>query len=816
MIDITENFDNSQGAFVNYDTFDDAQKFGFLPNQRHVDIRAFNPGSSEVVQDMLYLDGLNMTTMNTETMGDLADVTAVISETWTLGTIGPLTGNNWNGISYAFPVGLTALDSIIRDFDGNVVPIDLETDFQDTDDISVALPDFAKTKLDLDNTFIVFTSDPDGDFFNPPVAPIAFSESTVDLVHGDSELRFPRSLIAGIDLSSITGVRFLLNATATGTFKCLAVRLLASTWIYSDLDIDTVNQRLSRTVTLDGDVSPSVAGIAVPYPVLIRSDDEFGPAPINSSISATFNTGSKAQEGNFSIYLREKSIDYTTMLDLDGTEVDDLDGHVQPNFSPAKYIIRTQQDFDGEPDGAEGLDQNDLDGVTQFILERKPDPLNASFIQVTVSWDDTTSTVGVQNSESTTPYQFAASLSANQDYAIIINLDDETLQISIYELAMNVLGTKVFESGLINDSVLVRNAGRIGWAASFTDGDAFLDSIRPRHLEFAELRSHPYIFQQKIRGVRLQTGSTESSNLFRGIDTGPFGGYFQAYPARGPEAFQMRNINALPYQGIRTNFMDLDDFNETVVEFDLFVTSDLLAHGTIQAFLWDGVNPTDLDLGPITGNNWNHVYIDLSYIDNRLSGSYAVVLAQTNVSNNLWAIDKFRVMRNNIHWDARDYRFDDSWGIESDLWIDFKETVNGPNDGVVLRERTNAAQIRGKALRQNAQIGELRVIPQYAQLGRIIFNEDYPPAKYLDDDNFPTSAFTHSVSGHTATLNSTAVPTQPLQYIVQTAWTFGDGREDFGKHVTHTYTNAGTYTVTQSVTDNWGLRSSSSANVTIS
>src|SRR4051812_13833390 len=132
MIDIKENFDNSTGQFVNYDTYDDAQKFGFLPNQKHVDIRAFNPGSSEVGQDMLYLAGLDMTTLDAETMSDLSAEALITSETWTSGTVGPLTSNNWNGLSLPVTAGVTTTDSVIRDFAGDVVSIDLETGFEDT------------------------------------------------------------------------------------------------------------------------------------------------------------------------------------------------------------------------------------------------------------------------------------------------------------------------------------------------------------------------------------------------------------------------------------------------------------------------------------------------------------------------------------------------------------------------------------------------------------------------------------------------------------------------------------------------------------
>jgi PKD repeat protein len=52
--------------------------------------------------------------------------------------------------------------------------------------------------------------------------------------------------------------------------------------------------------------------------------------------------------------------------------------------------------------------------------------------------------------------------------------------------------------------------------------------------------------------------------------------------------------------------------------------------------------------------------------------------------------------------------------------------------------------------------------------------------------------------------------------ITSYAWTFGDGATGAGATVSHTYTNAGTFTATLTVTDNLGATSSASTGITVS
>jgi len=78
----------------------------------------------------------------------------------------------------------------------------------------------------------------------------------------------------------------------------------------------------------------------------------------------------------------------------------------------------------------------------------------------------------------------------------------------------------------------------------------------------------------------------------------------------------------------------------------------------------------------------------------------------------------------------------------------------------------------------------------------------------------PSASFTDTTSGLTATFTDTS--TDSGGTINAYAWSFGDGGTSTVKSPTHTYTAAGTYTVTEKVSDSNGKSSTASSSVTVS
>ncbi|HUC39482.1 MAG TPA: PKD domain-containing protein, partial [Gemmatimonadales bacterium] len=74
----------------------------------------------------------------------------------------------------------------------------------------------------------------------------------------------------------------------------------------------------------------------------------------------------------------------------------------------------------------------------------------------------------------------------------------------------------------------------------------------------------------------------------------------------------------------------------------------------------------------------------------------------------------------------------------------------------------------------------------------------------------PTASFTRSCNGLTCSFNSSG-SSDPDGSIASYSWNFGDGGTSTAANPSHTYTAAGTYTVTLRVTDNQGAQSTTAS-----
>jgi xanthomonalisin len=78
----------------------------------------------------------------------------------------------------------------------------------------------------------------------------------------------------------------------------------------------------------------------------------------------------------------------------------------------------------------------------------------------------------------------------------------------------------------------------------------------------------------------------------------------------------------------------------------------------------------------------------------------------------------------------------------------------------------------------------------------------------------PTANFSFTTSGLVATFNDSSSDSDGT--IASHAWTFGDGGTSTSASPSHTYASSGTYSVTETVTDDGGLSASKTSSVTVS
>ena len=84
---------------------------------------------------------------------------------------------------------------------------------------------------------------------------------------------------------------------------------------------------------------------------------------------------------------------------------------------------------------------------------------------------------------------------------------------------------------------------------------------------------------------------------------------------------------------------------------------------------------------------------------------------------------------------------------------------------------------------------------------------------YTPPSGKPVADFNYAIDGLTVTFYDASY--DPDGYIVNWTWDFGDGKTDEGQIVSHTYSKAGTYYVTLTVTDNDGNTASKTLAVTV-
>lgn len=880
----------------------------------------------------------------------------------------------------------------IRFLPAGIEPIDIDTDFHDTDVISVSLPAYPLANVTAAQSFMYITSNPDGDFDIGPTDAVAFSQTTVALISGNSEFRFPRSLLTTIDKQNVTGVRFKIQASSNCTVKIGSVRLLSSDWVYSPIDQDTLWGRLERPVSLTADpatassfpvgtgspgsanmalggdfesaadlarysattatlalntsehtngisscratlsaatgkligdpniieppVATNVYGAAVyrqhtytvkakvkglaattanvgfrvyddagvllsqpaatnttmdgtwktltytrdikaadatalhvgvlvnfggistnqfyvdeleltyvpsDWPIIFKADIPTGsgdPAPIDVDASVYFASGSltetvapisdgdPGQANEFALFFREQPADYLTQLDLDGSfDQSDLDaiGH-QPDYGRAAYMGRTQTSLDQ-------YTQDDLDFFTQFDAERLQDTTASVWVKAHMRWHQGGASLEISDTEGSRYLFEDFDFIANRHYILFASLEDDAMHCRIFEadeLGTILWDTMVLDTGAIIDSTLfVRRKGRFGWWGRFQDGDAYVNNIRTRGINYAEYRSAPFESLTPVVGANLAIGGTVNKELYDGVSPSPWGGRLDLDPAKSSsgEAVKVTNLQNVPLQGLMTNEILFDDFDETTIDFNLWFPKYAVDGGAhLEAFLLgENVRLLPLHVPILKTDQWHKVSFNPISACEIQTGLYRLVLIQT-VANvpTVWWVDKMSIRTRVTSWSGRATQ-GGAWGMEPHEWVPFRDTVNRANDGIIFADRANRLQVRGYARRQDARISSVKATPKYAELGRFIWDEDvvtYPPV---------TAAITSIVLDSGLTYTCTATPDDDFR-IYQ--WDFDDDTRDYGPVLDHTFPRAGTYDVTLTVVDSHGMSATVTQTVT--
>jgi hypothetical protein len=846
-IPLTDYFDAPDGRWTNYDAYDTAQRDRLL-KQRHRDIRSFVAPSALPV---------NMYAMADKPLADLeglsmSDVGAapglVYGEEWSRGVIEVEPDRwHWSGLTLACPVGTTQTTSV-------TAPVDLWSDFTDDAIVTFALPDFPASKLRLANFDITFATATDTWTVTPFASPDCLAAQAdgwaTSLVNGDSIVNIPRYLIwRGVEnrealLKAVTTVTLRFVATAATTVRLLAIRLVSPEWTWPQLDINTLTNRVERSPHPKGtDDSASMSWprnnfddeqVPWDWPILFKAyqpSGTFDPRPLDISEAVVFGTGAMTT-GELRLYFRESTLDLVTQLDLDnadgtsrlteselasynaaggrGATQRDLEAlGRQLDFDVARYHVKVQADLDP-------FQQQQLDTQPQYNLEAKPDTFSAAWVEVRLAWSYGVTTLTIRDTEGN-GYDFDVALDTDTRYAMLVDLQESDIRVRIYATddADRLPATPLFDSNVIRDDFLIsRRAGRVGWYANFLDGNAYLDSVRAYNLNFGEYRSVPFRSITPVIGGQVFFGGSPPEELVTGVDD-LNGGVVTPDRTKSNSgvAYRVDTPGSKLFEGFTTNEFHIDNFRETVLSFNLWVPSDI-ADGGLTVFLVDRWSrPLPLNLGRIEPGHWQPWRLDLTSLAGYILPSYFRLqfIFDQQVRGTFY-VDAISLRQQTLAWHGR-AQAGDAWGDNASPWMPFGECVNGQANGILFPTIGTAPQVRALARRQNANLSQVKFLPQYAPLGRLVWSDQTPT--YVTPQ---MSGFTATVGGRTATfgLAPNQVALGPNRFIVYHEWDFGDGESAVGPTVTHTYPGPGIYPASVLIVDNQGSRGWYTQNVTVS
>jgi hypothetical protein len=820
-IPLTEEF--TEREWLYYDSYEKETKEQ-LPYQRHVDLRTFLSASEE---------------------------------NWTEGEYG------YNAIFANYPaLGLPIENTTETESCTPIHPIDLLTGFSDTDYFTFGLPTFPLSKVNLVQSRIEITSDPEGHCSNTKLtAVVSLSNSLKAIIEGDSQFIVERSVLQQneINLGAITGVRLKIvcETGETGTVYVMGMKLVLAPvegqpeWAVSTVDFDNWNGLLRKPTPIDGDITkPSSLnqGILWHSDILPGYND---PRPVDTEFGVVINSGSQTKQNEIVLYFREESLIFQTQLDLIGVTQSELDGHPQPDIGTKEFAPRTMGELDKKP-------MSSFDHLeTMEDLERLPveNPVEESWITFSLKWGEGTTKLIMTNSV-LPGYIFPAvpNMNNNAEYLMICSLEDSSARVRIFALNedKSVVQEPVFDSTLIeDDGVFRRRQGRIGWKAVLNDNDAYIHSIRPRSVVFAEYKSAPLTSFTPVDGAQLFASFTGNEELWnQGFDIIPSsskGVILSRDKSRtlSGESFRVDTNGTEKNVGITTDLIEFIDFTQAEIRFFLWFageprTVETVEHKHEASFpgpykylpfypsagytstkqeMFSNINAQlvseegtiiPLTMPELETNQWQEIIISLPTEEIVQTGKYYVQILQPTLTASTWWVDDVSIFERSVQWSARSV-VSDPWNSNYAPWTDFREIVNVNRKGILLSPRGKELQLRARALRQNSVIKSPKIIPRYASLGRLVW-----PEEELTGKTAPTAKFKVTPLSPT-TFEFTDESTKGTGAIVSREWNYGDGDFSSGNELIteHTYALKGKYYVTLVAIDRNGLRSQFTETVTV-
>lgn len=663
--------------------------------------------------DSLYLQTANIEDP-TKTQGQMATLTTVRTENWSIDSpgytmedleVGPInTYNNWNGLRLTFDgatIGTTYLTSRLTDRPINLYV--LEDDVADIE-ISMAVPGITGLPINLATSTVQFTSEALGRFgFGQDSIEVPFEGNVIE-TGGFAEFLADLSEFdnANINWHQITGVRFKLSelSTPVGQFIVLGIRAFSKVdvWQPLSLDTNTITERLATPVPRNGDTGAPASYTLLP-PILranlnVPSGAE-DPRPSDVSLAVRFYTGGLVSGTNkLQLYFRENEFS-SSHTEMQVAEIE----FSASTLKISRYMIKREFSGGNYTDTLIGsLSQRVQDTNTPPLEDERPAPGSL------------------------------APLKANTTYMFQAEVINKGFRVGIFELDSNgVIDFPHYETNFEYQSEWVRRAGRVGFGAVLGADDISLEYFRNSSTAYSILRTAVFRTRTPVDGAQLFVSSSGPKQLFSEFLPIQSGDQVFEDVAKNPNSqgktWQAIGNGMQLYGGVKTNPIYFEDFDNTWIEFDIWLPADMVrTEGKTPRMYFidpaDNANPLGgsvigpLDISAVS-NGFTHNKINLNLYKFRPIGTYEVIFMMETPTATPWWVSNMQVNRRTVSWEFR--------ARAAGEWIPFNNMINDDKFALNLGRdmRGREVQLQARALTQDAWIAEYDLRPHHAELGLV-------------------------------------------------------------------------------------------------
>lgn len=488
--------------------------------------------------------------------------------------------------------------------------------------IELVLPDFPVQQnpihLDLDNSWIDFTSDSSGGYDPAQTDSFRFNDSLnplVDLVnYGDgtygtgmytydgepadtSYWRINRNSITHADLTNIKGIRFRLLSVGNMTFEAMAMRLIKNDeYTFDTVDVETKRNKWVRAIGRGdyvGEPEPTTITLGGNNPIFMGAT-----RPKNVTQVVRFNSGhlpaASANSNRLELYARHTVNNTNVSVRLD-------------SYAAQTRLRLTEK----------------IAGISTTIY-------------------DTGFTL--------------SPLSAEKDYVLVFEVYENDIKATIYNIVAATYGSVVVTTGLVSTNVIQR--GLTGFYFLPYYYDFTMDYVTVKDAEFARFQSTNFQSILPVSGATILTQTMPAIDITEGLYIAEGDATIIVNSSQGLTAVsdKITRTGAQWEGGLKT---------ETPVFIGnpkyLKISGDILPSPSTGSTLRGSYRVLFVDkqgsIGWISNiqnllpNQWNHFDISIND-DNLLPANYQIVIQQTGFYNDIFNVRNLKIEHLAVAWEV--------------------------------------------------------------------------------------------------------------------------------------------------------------------